>query len=238
MLWKWLAVAAVCYGLLSLLIMLASARQQGHPGMPPAASGDGWLAGGVVEGFSEFTGELHASPDGSARVVEAPDGNSVVRWHFDARQERVHALGIPLAAPAGARVLSVGVKAAQDTPLYIGVHESGGALYYSPVRAGSVPQRHSLPLAHLQASRLYPDSNGQLDVDQIDAVVLVHIMRRGGQPAEGEYEFYIDAAALSIYPPPRDQAAMPPGMQLDGQRQQPPRDVMPGEANPPGGQQP
>jgi hypothetical protein len=115
--------------------------------------------------------------------VELPDGNHILRWRPLPGPERFTALILPWRpASREASDLTLRLRADSATPVIIGLREGDGSVYSAERRATSDWRELTLSLSELRLGPRFSDENGQLDLDQLQELVLVHFAR--GQDRE------------------------------------------------------
>lgn len=201
--WKWLAVAALVYGLLGLGVvlvpsprapsvmaqdwqaMLRSLEQEPIPGGPPG-SGLPPVKPGMppspeppqVLDFEQPQPLFATRPGQQAEVAQQPDGNHFLRWKPAPGRERFAVLIVPWRpAKREASALTLRLRADHVTQVIIGLREGDGSVY-SVERSTTLEWRELvLPLNELHLGPRYTDENGKLDLDQVQELIIVHFAR-------------------------------------------------------------
>jgi len=200
--WKWIAVAALIYGLVGLLVATAPPR-------PAQVDIPFEQLPHVLDFEHPYPGAL-TIPRAHTEVVEVSPGQHALQWSFKPGKLQVHSLALPCAPPSpDVRELVLMVKADSELELHIGVIEEDRSLYATLRTAGSEPREIFVPLAELQPSERFSDENGQLDRDQIRHIVLAwHNPRPKDAPPQ--IEVWVDDVRFEpMAPPPPPDLFMP-----------------------------
>jgi hypothetical protein len=243
--YKWLAVAALIYGLIAAAAIVAPRTMLTVAALDLAALGQDWRESGPPIPFYDFEapGPLPLTrPEGSAEVVPVGGGNHVLRWEPPADVPLAF-LGLPLSAPEPTtEALAVRLRSEPPAQLIVGLREEDGSAYITELPAGPDWQTHLIPLADMQPAPRTQDENGQLDVDQVTAVFIARGEPRGPRqrrrgrealPPPQQQPLVIELDDLGFAPPQAggEEGFIPPPPP-DGRHDGPPPD-----GRPPGDQQ-
>jgi hypothetical protein len=129
----------------------------------------------VLLDFEQPLPGIVTRPTGLAEIVALPDGNHVLHWSCDTGRELAAAV-LPLrAADPGVKELRLRLRADRRTPVGISLREQDGSVYATERWAAPEWRELVIPLRDLRPAPRYPDENGRLDTDQVQALVLVHL---------------------------------------------------------------
>ncbi len=173
MMWKWLAVAALLYGLLAMGALFRP-RQ---PVSPDEVASLADLNQALSEMAPRHQPLIDFESQGPPPVTRPPahadvkadnSGNHYLEWEYDTADGAMHSLGLPLAAEGNPGFLSVEIKGTYSGTIIVGLREHDGSVYVaSRELVRDERQLLEIPLAELQLSERTEDENSSLDLDAI-----------------------------------------------------------------------
>jgi len=180
--YRWLAVAALIYGLMAAAALIAPRTMLTAAALDLAALGRDWREPGPPAAFYDFEAPGPpplTRPPGSAGVVPGEGNNHVLRWEPPA-DAPFALLGLPLNAPdPPPAALALHLRSESPVRLIVGLREEDGSAYITEVPAGPDWRAHIIPLKDLRPAPRTDDENERLDVDQVTAMFIARGEPRG-----------------------------------------------------------
>lgn len=209
-LWIWVAVAAGLYGTLclggmafprprdraDLKVQLPGTNQpapgnreeqfrregnEGWPELPPPMQGEAPLQ----LDFRQLPPGILTVPESPISVHRVPGAADALQWRLENPGRRIHVLSIPLGLEPGAKTLHLRVRAEPGAALHLGLRERSGAVYSIEYAAGPAWGDVNIALDALKTGRFQRDPDGRLDLDQVQALIIVVLHRpESNRPGE------------------------------------------------------
>lgn len=231
--WKWLAVAALIYGLIAAAALVAPHSMLVVRAMDLQALGQAWhdLKPPPNYDFEGTPPPALTRPASAADVVAVEDGNHIMRWEPPAAA-RFAFLGLPVHVPdPPPEALAVRLRTEGLPQVMVGLREEDGSAYIAQVQAGPEWERHVIPLADLHPAPRTEDENGRLDPDQVTALFVACGGPERELPRQTRRERIRERRSGQAQPPAVVElddfgfAPLPPPDALDRQMPEPPPDA-------------
>jgi hypothetical protein len=178
--WKWVALAALIYGMLAITAGISPRRAALGRMLDLAAVSDTWELPASMPAAYDFESPSPppiTRPPAHVEVV-TQESNHVLRW-IPPVESPLAVLGLPFSPPEAGAAIELRLRTQQlpaEAMLTVGVHERDGSLYVVRQQPGPEWQRLTIQWESLALAPTSSDENKALDAAQIDAVfIAVHV---------------------------------------------------------------
>ncbi|MBN2081681.1 hypothetical protein JW859_05665 [bacterium] len=173
--WKWLAVAALIYGLLGAQAIISPRNLGMIHVLDLRELNRVWHEMPALPAHHDFTepGPPPITwPEGPVDYIERASGNRALRWDPPAFGRQA-LLGLPVSIPDSQNaVLSISLRSDAEETVYVGVREDDGSVYLTELALTAQWQAHNLPLDQLKLSPQTTDENQALNPEQVTGLFI------------------------------------------------------------------
>lgn len=180
--WKWVALAALCYGMLALAAGISPHRAALVQMLDLSAVSDSWELPASMPAAYDFESPSPppiTRPPAQVEIVATHNNNHVLRW-IPPVESPLAVLGLAFSPPETGAAIELMLLTKQlpaGVVLAVGVHERDGSLYVARQQPAPEWQLLNVSWDSLALAPTSSDENKALDAAQIDAVfIAVHVL--------------------------------------------------------------